>query len=124
MPTVEKVSGPRVYVRRVGTEFSPGDRVDVSDAEAQYLLEERGDFELVDDGEGTDDAPDGEGAEDGVKAPFDPSEYTVDELRDELDDADYGASELHALAAAEERGQDRTTALETIEAHIPNDEEA
>ena len=49
MPTVEKTIGGRVNVRGIG-EFVSGDRAEVSTADAQYLVEERGDFELVDDG--------------------------------------------------------------------------
>jgi len=62
MPAVEKVSGGRVYVRKAGREFDRGDRVDVSEATAAYLCEERGDFERVDAGaavenvDGVDDA--------------------------------------------------------------------
>lgn len=47
MPTVEKVGGPRVVVRDIG-EFSPGDRADVSDEAAAYLVDECGDFAYVD----------------------------------------------------------------------------
>lgn len=47
MPVVEKVAGPRVSIRRVGEEFSVGDRADVGEATAAYLCEERGDFEVV-----------------------------------------------------------------------------
>ena len=51
MPTVEKVTSGRVYVRQVDREFSVGESVDVSDADAAYLVDERGDFEVVDDGD-------------------------------------------------------------------------
>lgn len=54
MPTVEKTSPGRVYVRSVDQEFALGDRADVSEDGAAYLCEERGDFERVDD-----DADDG-----------------------------------------------------------------
>ncbi|WP_435346024.1 hypothetical protein [Haloarchaeobius sp. HRN-SO-5] len=47
MPTVQKTSGGRVTVRDIG-EFTVGDQAAVSDAEAQYLVDERGDFTLVD----------------------------------------------------------------------------
>ena len=53
MPVVEKVSGGRVRVRGIG-EFAPGDRADVSTADAQYLCDERGDFALVNSEGGED----------------------------------------------------------------------
>jgi hypothetical protein len=53
MPTVEKVAGPRIHVRDIGR-FSTGDRADVSADEAQYLCEELGGFERVDDEDSTD----------------------------------------------------------------------
>lgn len=49
MPTVEKTRGGRVYMRSLDRQFSIGDRAEVDDAEAEYLVEERGDFEIVDD---------------------------------------------------------------------------
>jgi len=55
MPTVEKVSGGRVYVREAGRKFDRGDRADVSEATAAYLCEERGDFERVDATAATED---------------------------------------------------------------------
>ena len=48
MPTVEKTSPGRVYVRSVDQEFALGDRADVSEDGAAYLCDERGDFERVD----------------------------------------------------------------------------
>lgn len=51
MPVVEKTSGPNVTVRGIG-EFEIGDREEVDGSDAEYLVEERGDFELVD---GSDD---------------------------------------------------------------------
>lgn len=66
MPTVEKTSGGRLTVRDIGT-FSPGDIVEVSDAEAQYLCDERGDFARVgkpaDDDVRQEDGPPDETAE-------------------------------------------------------------
>ena len=48
MPTVEKTEGGRVNIRGIG-EFVAGDRVDVGADEAEYLVQERGDFSLVGD---------------------------------------------------------------------------
>lgn len=58
-----------------------------------------------------------------TEPPFNPGEKTVDELEAELEDGDYGSSELTELAAAEEEGKNRETAIEAIEAHIQSDEE-
>ena len=54
MPVVEKTSGAKVRVRGIG-EFDVGDRADVSTSDAQYLVDERGDFEIVDDGSDADE---------------------------------------------------------------------
>jgi len=96
MPTVEKTSGGRVYVRGIGR-FTVGDTADVSESEAAYLVEERADFERVgltqqdrdDDGEasitdeGSGDAEDGSGdtggEEDGGSGPDDGEGYLRDE---------------------------------------------
>lgn len=49
--------------------------------------------------------------------PIEPDEYSVDELRDELDDADYSDGQLDAIEAAEqEDGSPRSTALDAIDA--------
>ena len=47
MQGVEKVSGGEVYVRGIGR-FTVGDTAEVSDNEAAYLVDERGDFRRVD----------------------------------------------------------------------------
>jgi hypothetical protein len=96
-----------------------GDEHEVSAAAATYLCDERGDFERVDDGGPTGDEGDDSGADAPAPvAPLDPSEYTVDELRDALVDGDYSVHELKAVGNAEERGQDRTTALEAVDTAI------
>ena len=48
MPVVEKTSGNEVDIRGIG-DFVVGDRAEVSAEEAAYLVDERGDFELVED---------------------------------------------------------------------------
>jgi hypothetical protein len=53
MPTVKKTHGGRVVVRDIG-EFVPGELVDVSDDDAEYLCAERSGFEVVDDSETCD----------------------------------------------------------------------
>jgi hypothetical protein len=94
MPTVEKTAGGRVNVRGVG-EFTPGDRAEVDADQAAYLCEERGDFEIVDDVEKTDDSaePDGESEDSDAGADetfaFDPGDATDFETNGWLDN-DYG----------------------------------
>ena len=127
MPRVEKTDGGLVYIRPLDRRFEIGDRADVSAEQAQYLVEERGDFDVVDAGDADvateDESTSGE-SEEGVGPPFDPAEHTVDELESKLEDGDYGGSELHALAAAEEDGKNRETALDAIKVHTPENEEA
>jgi hypothetical protein len=125
MPTVRYTGGGTYRVAGVG--FGPGDEKNVDDELADYLAD-RDDFEVVDDVDHGDvreeDGPPDDESEGGVEPPFDPSEHTVDELTSELEDGDYGGSKLHALSAVEEDRKDRETAIEAIEAHIPDDEEA
>jgi len=66
-----------------------------------------------DDDTGVDESDDNGG---GTEAPFDPGKRTVTEIRDALAEADYDAAALNALAAAEQAGDARTTALEAIDA--------
>ena len=55
-----------------------------------------------------------------VDPPFDPGEYTVDELDAHLKEIadDLGEKEAAALYEAEEDGKDRDTALDTIVSHV------
>lgn len=98
MVTVEKTRGSRVYIRSLGQLFERGDRADVDEETATYLVEERGDFDRVDG--------------DGWEIP-DPAEITVDELREAID----GASDdvLDVYEQAERDGKNRSTALEAIQ---------
>lgn len=50
-----------------------------------------------------------------VYPPFDPKEYSVKELRQELEDGDFSADELQALLDAEKGGKGRKTAVIAIE---------
>jgi len=65
------------------------------------------------------DATSGDDQEDDdvvAEPPFDPTEKTVGELEELLDEGDYSAAELDAIAAAEEAGEDRSTAQDAIDA--------
>lgn len=58
-----------------------------------------------------------------TEPPFDPSEYTVDEIEAELAEGEFSSAELDALAEAEADGKDRETALEAIEDASEDEEE-
>jgi len=81
MPVVEKVRGGRVNVRGIG-EFSPGDRAEVSAADAEYLCDDRGDFERVDDA-----AVSGDG--------FDAEAWLDQDYRDRADRVEAGDVDEH-----------------------------
>jgi len=72
----------------------------------------------ADAGAASDDADSEPDQEDDVVAepPFDPTEKTVGELEELLEEDDYSAAELDAIAAAEEAGEDRSTAHDAIDA--------
>lgn len=117
MPVVEKTSGGRVNVRGIG-EFVPGDQAEVGQGEAEYLVEERGDFQVVDAGEPEEPAP--EEAE--TEAEPEPSEDTADESFDvdEWLDRDY-QDRAEAVAAGDvddhlEEIEDEETSETVIEA--------
>ncbi|WP_254766509.1 hypothetical protein [Salinilacihabitans rarus] len=57
--TVEKVQGGQVYLRALERRLAIGDRAEVSEEFAAYLVDERGDFELVSE-EGDDVVDDDE----------------------------------------------------------------
>lgn len=115
MPVVEKVSGGLVYIRSLDQRFGIGDRADVDDVEAEYLVEDRGDFKIVD---GSDEDTEG------TTAPFDPGEFTVPELKEELGEgSQFTLDELGALAESESDGKDRDTALGAIRARMDDGED-
>lgn len=67
----------------------------------------------------SDDATSGTDQEDEdvvAEPPFDPAEKTVGKLEELLDEGDYSAAELDAIAAAEEAGEGRSTAHDAIDA--------
>jgi hypothetical protein len=108
MPVVEKVRGSRVNVRGIG-EFTVGDRAEVSTSDATYLVEERGDFEIVDAGNESDDAVAAGDAEEFVdRTP----------VSDVADDIEAGTVDevLNEVEAAESANRDRSTVHDAIEA--------
>ena len=71
-------------------------------------------IEYVGDDAGSE--PDQEDDDVVAEPPFDPTEKTVGELEELLEEDDYSAAELDAIAAAEQAGEDRSTALDAIDA--------
>ena len=117
MPVVEKTDGSRVYIRPLDQRFDIGDRAEVSAEQAQYLVTERGDFEVVDDvdggeADGEDESTDLDTARE--KVTVDPSQHTIDELKSRLQDVDQFA-EIDAIRALEEHDEERSGALEAID---------
>jgi len=51
-------------------------------------------------------------------APFDPADFTVDELKEEVRNTDYSAEQLTALTKAEKAGDDRKTAHQELERQL------
>lgn len=118
MPTVEKTSGGRVYIRPLDQRFGIGDRVDVDEEMAAYLCDERGDFSRIvekddaeDESEDTEDESESEDVDE--ELPFDPADLTVDELEERIADID-DAETLDAIGQAEDEGKSRETAFEAI----------
>jgi hypothetical protein len=66
--------------------------------------------------EQTDDEPTDTDDESEATSPIDPTEHTVPELEDALEEGDYSDAELDAIADAEAAGESRNTALDAIEA--------
>ncbi|GAA3882599.1 hypothetical protein [Haloarcula argentinensis] len=121
MPTVRYTADGGIY-RVGGHQFEPGDAKTVDDELAAYLADHE-DFEAVDDaGDDTVGQEDGPpDAEDTVADPGgpipDPSEHSVKELRDKLNDID-DIDVLAAVYEAEEAGDTRDTAIEAIQSRI------
>lgn len=68
------------------------------------------------DSDDADSEPEQEDDDVVAEPPFDPTEKTVGELEELLEEGDYSAAELDAIAAAEEAGEDRSTAHDAIDA--------
>lgn len=101
----------RPLTRVHGSDIAPGEGFSPTDAELQSFGSV---IEAVDDTPPTTH-PDTEPSE----PPFDPSEFTVDELRTKLGDGTLRDVEYGHLADAERAGKNRETALKAIEAARP-----
>lgn len=90
--------------------------LDVEEAAAERamtLLADAYDVEYTDDGDVVfeEDGP----PDDDVEPPFDPSDYTIDELEAELAERELSDDERSALLKAEREGDGRTGAVDAIE---------
>lgn len=100
MPTV-RYAGSGRYRVDTGDGYQTlthGDTADVSAAQAEHLVDS-GAFERLITAE----------------PPVNPTTHSVSELEAVLEDGEFSASELEALARAEESGEDRKTAHEAIQ---------
>lgn len=98
MPLYEYLGPGNHYLDGGDTVLEPGDEVELDESTFSYH-ESR--FVEVD--------------EEAVEPPFDPGEFTNDELEEELSDRDLSDAELDALYDAEEEGDNRNGALNAIE---------
>lgn len=109
--------------------FEPGDEAEVSDGLASHLVDDVGRFERVDSDDASDDGntADADGDEEDVgvdlseeavhpaaEPPFNPSDLTVAEIEERLEDGDYDEPDLLALYSAEAESKERQTALDAI----------
>ncbi|WP_134672599.1 hypothetical protein [Halorussus marinus] len=111
MPRVEKTRGGKVYIQSVDRFFELGDQADVDTDEASYLVDERGDFDLV-DSDATDASADASG--DDEREEIAPHELTLDELEDALDRVD-DVHVLDSIEMREDQGKDREGAYGLID---------
>ncbi len=106
------------------TATSTSDDVDETDSEPEDVQEESAtedvDEDSADGGAESDSDDVDETANDGEEIadpPLDPTQFSVDDLKTELNAGDFSDAELDALEAAERSDDDpRTTALDAIEA--------
>jgi hypothetical protein len=106
-------------------EFEGGTAAVDDESVARVIDDTYPNIEYVDGDAGAGaDATSGDDQEDDdvvAEPPFDPTEKTVGELEELLDEGDYSAAELDAIAAAEEAGEDRSTAQDAIDAAASSD---
>ncbi|WP_114576706.1 hypothetical protein [Saliphagus sp. LR7] len=124
MPTL-RWDGDALFgdLANTGQLIEPGQEIDVDEEDADHYLGHRsGDWERVDEpaeGDGDESGDESEETDDDadsedIEPPFDPTEPTVSELKDKLEDGDYTDAELEALKEAE----DRSTAVDAINAEL------
>lgn len=106
MPVAEKITGGEVYLRGIDQRVTAGDRVDVSDAFAAYLREERGDFRIVDvqdaDYREVDDATDDQDESEEFDAAAFVDRTPMDDVIDDIHSGDVD-EHLDAIGEAADR---------------------
>lgn len=130
MPLYRNVSESSYYKDR-RTAVKPGETVEFEDGPPDLFADE---FERVDgaetdsspdptessDGEGEVDESEAEAAQNGsegevAEPPLDPTEYTNDQLRSELNAGNFSQEELGIILEVEKAGPNRKGATEAIE---------
>ena len=117
------------YLNAGETVLSPGDEVELDEVPGEFgeKFEKVENAAQSDSDSEEDDSPSedeeseesgNEAAQNEVEAPFDPSDFNVDQLAAEIEGQDLTEEQLQALFEAEEDGEGRTTALDTIEDKI------
>lgn len=123
MPRYEWQGADTFRDRRNDREIEPGDVVEldahVAEPQSEFVRvetdsDEAGAADESDDEDGEGEPDDEEADTD--DAPIDPTEYTVDELRDVLAEGGFDADTLDTIADAERAGEGRQTALDAIDA--------
>ena len=108
MPGPHRVTHKRI--RRSSDEvYYEGDEFEPTDAELSAFGDR---LEPVDDDPDDEEDPPPED-----ELPFDPADYTNDEVAEEVEDVD-DAAELEALLEAEQEDQDRSGATDAIESRL------
>jgi len=130
MPERYEYTGTLLY-RSDGNEVEKVERGDVIEPTESELdsfgdsLRPLGQAETVDEPDtadetatetSTDDAEESDAET--SEAPIDPSEYTIDELDEEIAEGDYSKAAISAILEAEQSGDDRNGAVDTIQAHL------
>lgn len=105
-----RFTGTRLVRDGGQTTISRGEVIEPTEAELDAFADL---FEPVGDGDDAAGEADGESP---PEAPFDPTELTVASVRSNLDEEDYSDGELDAIEAAERAGEERSTALDAIDA--------
>lgn len=122
MPRVEKTTGGRLRSRVADQEFVGGETYDVDAETAEYLVNERGGFEIVDAGGMTDETAEEEPDHDDLDGeegtlPFSPASNTIDELSEKIAEID-DVETLRALRNVEEEQKNRDGATDALDARI------
>lgn len=111
MVTIEKVQGGRYRTDSVDETVTTGDRIDVDEAQAAYLCDERRDFRRVDDDGDEAADPSGE-AEGSDEDEFDADAWLEQDFDDRADRVRAGDVDDHLEEIADEETSD--TVLDAI----------